>query len=281
MGNNKMFHTGITNSIQGNYTNVKEGDNIGFPYIDELPFHGVYITGDKDNNELLRNTVKMCVNRLHEIGMTNVVSVKDEYNMKLGPDELVYKVLDMFQNCEMKPLAEELVEYVGDSRKFTFELVYKEDYYPVENNYHGNHIYIKLRRYYWLQLDNPLIVGSNNSFNYSELSLGERLLERLNDGLPKSRKGRTIHNYLDDPIYMDPPRLRRSYRYTGPSDMGVPVGLDGEDLDILSVELMEDYYDVCEKIVVDNEDDHPITKKIKETREKFAREWNQNYYYGE
>jgi hypothetical protein len=63
--------------------------------------------------------------------------------------------------------------------------------------------------------------------------------------------------------------------------MGVPVGLDGEDLDILSVELMEDYYDVCEKIVVDNEDDHPITKKIKETREKFAREWNQNYYYGE
>ena len=101
----------------------------------------------------------------------------------------------------------------------------------------------------------------------------------MNDGPSNARKGRTIHNYLDDTIYVEPLRLRRSYRYTGPPNVGVPVGLDGEDLDILSVEDMDDYYEVCDKIVVDNEDDHPITKKIKETREKLSREWNLQYNY--
>jgi len=278
----KMFHTGITKSIQVSYKNVKKGDTFGFPYFDELPVDGICLMGDNNQNGLLRNTVKMCINRLHTIGMTNVVSTKESYDEKLTTDEFIYKVLDMFQNCEMKPLAEELVDYIGDSGKFSFELVYNDEYYPVDNNYHGNHIYIKLRKYYWVQVDNALIVGIDFKFNpldYNQRTLGERILEQLNDGLPKSRKGRTIHNYFDKPVYIDPPRLRRSYRYIGPPNCGIPVGLDGEDLDILSIEDMPDYYDVCDKIVVDNEDDHPVTKAIKESREKSARDWNQKYYY--
>ena len=236
-----MFHTGILKSVQASYKDVKMGETAGYPCFDKSRFDGVFITGDEDKNELLRNTVKMCVNRLHKIGMTNVVAVKEENNIRLGQDELIYKVLDMFQNCEMKPLAEELVDYVGNTSKFSFELVYKEQYYEVDNNYQGNHIYIKLRTYYWIQTDNTLIICLDFKYNplgYNELTLGERLLERLNDELPKSHKGRTIHNYLDDPIYMVPPRLCRSYRYTGPPNLGVPVGLDGEELDILSVEFM-------------------------------------------
>ena len=47
---------------------------------------------------------------------------------------------------------------------------------------------------------------------------------------------------------------------------------------------MDNYYDACDKIVVVNEDDHPITKQIKERREQCARDWADNYtikYYAE
>jgi hypothetical protein len=268
-----MFRTGIKKAIQASYKNVKKGDTIGYPIIDELPFDGVYLMGDTDNNQLLRDTVKLCVNRLHKIGMTNVINAKESKNIKLNTDEFVYKVLDMFQNCGMNSLAEEVVEYVGNTSKFTFELVYKDNYHQVDNNYNPNYIYIKLRTYYWIQVDNTLIMGSDFKFSYSELSLGERLLKTLNNGLPNSRRARTIHNYLDESIYMDPPRLRRINRYTGPPDYGVPVGLDGQELDIYSIELMDHYYDVCDKIIVENEDDHPVSKQIKELRQQYAIEW--------
>ena len=282
-----MNRTGIIKAIHASYTNVKKGDNVGYPYIDKVAVDGVYITGDNNNNDVLRNTVKLCINRLHKIGMTNIVSIKEENNIKLTKDEFIYKVLDMFQNCGMNLLAEEVIDYIGDTRKFTFELVYKDDYYPVENHIQNYHIYIKLRQYYWTQVDNALINGSKYIFNpnyYSKLSLGERMLEQLNEGVPNVRKGRSIHNYLDDPIYLEPPRLRRTNRYTGPPDYGVPVGLDGKELDIFSIEVMDNYYDACDKIVVVNEDDHPITKQIKERREQCARDWADNYtikYYAE
>ena len=268
-----MIRTGITKTINASF-DTRESGTFGRKFEN----YGAYLTGNINNNDELRTTVKLCIDRLHRIGMTNVVSYKKTNS--LSKDEFVYKVVDMFQNCGMEPLAEQVVDYVGNSSPFTFELVYYDNYYSVSNT--RDDIWIKLRTYYWIQTSNICINqidDTNDRINYNAVTLGEKFLEQLNEGIPKTRKGRTIHNYLDENVLIPSCRLTRMNAYMGPPDAGIPVGLDGEDLDIFSIECMHRYYDICDKIV--NDANNPIIKRIKDEQRRVYDEMIEDYWKGE
>ena len=161
----KMMRTGIYNSIN-TCCDVDESE-----YLELIP----------DDSDELRIQVKLSVNRM----FTYRHEIPKEIN-KMNPHEFVFMVLDMFQNCEMKPLSEEVVSYVGcPTTKFDFELVYEDTRF-----YHTE--LIIMRKYMWQQVDSNYNIEScytRKGFNY-----GNQLLKILNRKIPKIKTARSIIN---------------------------------------------------------------------------------------
>lgn len=167
-----MFRTGIVKQVEAIYRPVDENDvkytkcnyfiDKNESLNDVVDYRNSIMLLPPRANEDTRVLVKLCLNAMKQKpGMTEY-AMREDIN-SLTPGEFVFMILDKFQNSEMMLLAEEIISYVGcyPKIKISFERVYS-DYYREVANYH-NRVKVKLRTYYWRQLDDtPTIFAINN-----------------------------------------------------------------------------------------------------------------------
>ena len=212
-------------------------------------------------NKELQITTKLCLNNMKVNGMTDVVLSKPIN--QLPTNEFIFMILDLFQNCEMMLLAEYIIDCIGyPETEITFERVYEDKYRALYNFNHK--IKVKLRTYFWLQIDGKPIIAVNNmdldTKNGKNLHLDDHqdyflqdgyethsdyykdLMRELNSDLPFELRGRYLINNLDEikiveygicvlnsPLPKFLVKFIRSKYLSGVDDLGIPLNKFGRE----------------------------------------------------